>query len=275
MEQIDYLCIGHVARDLTPSGQATGGTVAYSSLSAQALGQRVAVVTSTESGFIEEKLDGVSVALVPAETTTTISNLYTPAGRHQIIHHVAEPLTSSDIPQKWRSPRIAHLGPIANEIEPQMIELFHSEVIGLTPQGWHRGWGPDGKVGFVTWPAAAEILPRATAVILSREDIDDQDTWELYRDACSLLVITSGAVGAQVFFQGQQRHFPPPQVEEIDATGVGDIFATAFFVRLLETGGDPWEAARFATVIAAPTVGRSGLAGIPTLAEVKAARESS
>ena len=53
-----------------------------------------------------------------------------------------------------------------------------------------------------------------------------------------------------------------------DATGAGDVFAAAFFVRLLETR-DPWEAARFANRVAAVSVTRPGLQGIPTPTEVQ------
>ena len=58
-------------------------------------------------------------------------------------------------------------------------------------------------------------------------------------------------------------------MSEIDATGAGDIFAAAFFVRLLTTQ-DPWEAARFATHLSACSVTRKGLKGIPTAEEIQA-----
>ena len=54
----------------------------------------------------------------------------------------------------------------------------------------------------------------------------------------------------------------------MDATGAGDIFATAFFIRLQETR-DPWEAARFATQLSARSVTRAGLDGIPTRLEIE------
>jgi len=53
----------------------------------------------------------------------------------------------------------------------------------------------------------------------------------------------------------------------VDATGAGDIFAAAFFVRLLATR-DPWEATRFATLVASGSVTRIGLDGIPTPSEI-------
>jgi sugar/nucleoside kinase (ribokinase family) len=57
-------------------------------------------------------------------------------------------------------------------------------------------------------------------------------------------------------------------VIELDPTGAGDIFAAAFFFRLYNTR-DPWEAARFATQLAAISVTRSGLQSIPTQEEIQ------
>jgi sugar/nucleoside kinase (ribokinase family) len=57
-------------------------------------------------------------------------------------------------------------------------------------------------------------------------------------------------------------------MEEVDGTGSGDIFAAAFLVRLYHTR-DPWEAARFATQLAARSVTRVGLKSIPTSQEIE------
>ncbi len=273
MEQLDYLCIGHVTRDLTPFGWAVGGTVTFAAHTAQVLGERAAVVTSAEPGFdLSSALPGIPVALRPAAATTTFENITTPAGRRQIVHSVAELLGPEAIPVAWRRPKVAHLGPLAGEVDPNVIPLLGSEVIGLTPQGWHRSWDRDGRVRFARWPAASRVLPQATAVVVSCEDIDDEETWAMYRRHCRILVITNGAAGSEVHCGGERRHFPAPKMTEKDSTGVGDVFAAAFFIGLIETGGDPWAAANFATHVAAPTVMRSGLEGIPTLEEVAAAR---
>ena len=87
-----------------------------------------------------------------------------------------------------------------------------------------------------------------------------------------VLVVTLGPEGCRVYAEVDVRRVPVTPVLESDPTGVGDIFAAAFFIRLCEAGGDPWEAARFATHVAAPSVTRSGLEGIPTLADVLAAK---
>ena len=81
--------------------------------------------------------------------------------------------------------------------------------------------------------------------------------------------VTNGSEGCLVRYKNKERHFSAPEYKEVDPTGVGDIFAAAFFIKLFETEGDPIEAARFATLIAAPTVTRRGLQGIPTHNELK------
>ena len=83
------------------------------------------------------------------------------------------------------------------------------------------------------------------------------------------LAVTEGPAGARVYWNGELRHFNPPKEKVVDETGAGDIFATAFFVRFHSTH-DLWEAARFATLLAANSVTRPGLKGIPTPAEVQA-----
>jgi sugar/nucleoside kinase (ribokinase family) len=61
-------------------------------------------------------------------------------------------------------------------------------------------------------------------------------------------------------------------VAEIDPTGSGDIFAAGFLVRLHQTK-DPWEAARFANVLASASVTRRGIASTPLPDEIQSALE--
>lgn len=271
MPKSSYLCIGHVTQDITPSGVSLGGTVIYSSLTARILGKQPAIVTSCgpQLDWSDFPAD-IPAIRTPSLKTTTFENIYGSSGRRQSIHAVAEPITLDDIPEEWRSASVIHLGPVANEVDPEMIYHLKGTVIGLTPQGWHRGWDSRGNIFYIPWPPARDILPEASAVIVSREDILDGDMWELYRKYCRILVITAGQEGCLVRFRNRERHFTAPQIEEVDPTGVGDIFAAAYFVNLLETDGDPWESARLATQLAAPTVTRRGLAGIPEVSEIKA-----
>ena len=83
-----------------------------------------------------------------------------------------------------------------------------------------------------------------------------------------ILCLTEGEAGAVLYWNGDRRRFRPIEVHEVDATGAGDIFAAAFFMRYYNTR-DPWEATRFATNLAARSVTRVGLNGIPTAQEIE------
>jgi sugar/nucleoside kinase (ribokinase family) len=139
----------------------------------------------------------------------------------------------------------------------------------LTPQGWLRKWDDAGRVGNGEWPEAREMLAKAGAAVLSIEDVGgDEDQIEAMAIECRVLAVTEGPAGARLYWNGDLRRFRAPLLEEVDATGAGDIFAAAFFWRLYVTR-DPWEAARFATHLASFSVKRKGLDGIPTQEEIR------
>jgi sugar/nucleoside kinase (ribokinase family) len=106
--------------------------------------------------------------------------------------------------------------------------------------------------------------------VISIEDVDgDEEQIEFMAAHTRILAVTEAAAGARLYWHGDQRRFRAPEMDEVDATGAGDIFAAAFFVRLLTTQ-DPWESARFATRLSAHSVTRMGLDSIPTVEEIQA-----
>lgn len=269
LEAVDYLVIGHVARDLTPQGPQLGGTAAYSALTARALGLRVGIVTAAGTDIPLERLDGMPVHSIVSISSTTYENIYTEQGRVQYLRAQAERISLDRVPEPWRSAPIIHLGPIANEVDSVLPKGFSPGLFGLTPQGWMRQWDANGLVSAGEWKEAESALVRANAVVLSREDVNGDDVLiEHMAGQTKVLVVTEGAAGAVLYWNGDRRRFRAPSVREVDATGAGDIFATAFFVRLLNTR-DPWEATRFATLIASHSVERAGLDGIPTRLEIE------
>jgi hypothetical protein len=270
LEPVNYLVIGHLTRDLTISGPRLGGTVAYAGLTAHALGLRVGIVTAWGSEIPLGKLKSIPIISYPAEHSTTFENIYNDKGRVQIVHTVAPRLDYHMIPEPWRQAPIVHLGPVAQEVEPGLVRHFSSSLVGVTPQGWLRAWDNEGRVHASEWPEAAFTLQQSGAAVISVEDVlNDEGRIEEMASASRILVVTEGAAGARVYWNGDVRRFRPPPEEEIDATGAGDIFAAAFFIRLYLTR-DPWESARFANLIAATSVTRYGLDGIPTPEEIQA-----
>jgi sugar/nucleoside kinase (ribokinase family) len=269
LEPLDYLVVGHVARDLTPKGPQLGGTVAYSALTARALGLRVGILTAAGSDVTLEALNGIPIISIESDSSTTYENIYTETGRVQYLRAQAARLELDRVPVPWRSAPIIHLGPIANEVDSVLPDGFSPTILGLTPQGWMRQWDPDGLVSPCEWTGSESALAQAGAVVLSREDVNGDDILiEHMAQQTKILVVTEGAAGAVLYWHGDRRRFRAPTVREMDATGAGDIFAAAFFVRLLNTR-DPWEATRFATLLASHSVERAGLDGIPTKLEIE------
>lgn len=269
VEQIDYLAIGHICHDLTAEGLVMGGSAAYATSVAHALGCRSAVLTSSAAEDTwRQELPGIEVRRVVAPQTTLFENVYRGEARHQVVHAVAGRLTKEDLPDAWRRAAIVHLAPIANEVDPDLIDLFSNSLVGLTPQGWMRRWDATGRVYAADWPDAERLLPLAAVTFISEEDLPHAADVERFAALAPLLVRTAGAAGCTVYWNGEERSFPAVATPLVDPTGAGDCFAAAYLVRLLQTGGDPWESARFANVLAAQTIGQRG---IP--AKVRAIRE--
>ncbi len=265
INQFDYLTIGHVSRDvvppeLSPTGYQVGGTAAFSGRVAHALGCRTAILTSAASDFpIKSAVPDCAVHVVESAETTSFSNIYTPQGRIQIVHALAGKVTPKAVPDSWRNTPIVHLGPITPQIDPELVCAFPNSLIGITPQGWMRRWGDDGRVWPIPLQHADLLLPNADAVIIGEEDLINDDELQKMRALSKLLVVTRSARGCTLFLDDQVVEIPAPNVQEINATGAGDTFATAFFYRMWRTGGDVVSSAVFANKIASATVAQPDL----------------
>jgi hypothetical protein len=269
LQPVDYLVVGHVAVDITPTGKQLGGTVSFASLTARALGMKVGIVTSSGRDAPLGALDGIQIVNIPSENSTTFENVKTESRRKQTLHHQAVPIQLDHIPQVWRNAPIIHLAPIARELEPTLPEKLSGSLLGITPQGWMRTWDESGQVEATVWENSEQALRYAGAVVMSVEDVNrDLELVEEMAHHTRILCLTEAENGAVLYWNGDRRRFRPNEMEEVDATGAGDIFAAAFFVRLYSTR-DPWEAARFATQLAARSVTRVGLSGIPTSREIE------
>lgn len=281
---VDLLLVGHVTRDLihrTPEeGWRLGGTVSFAALTAQRMGREPLIVTrAADPHDLDELPAGVRRIVLPCESTTTFANIYTEHGRIQHCFAAAPPIRAEEIPAWCHSPRAVLLGPLVDEIGPDIPLLFgDGTLVAAVPQGWMRRWDATGRVFPKRWENAAEILPHLDVLVLSLEDID----YDLQRiapvfDLISLVVMTEYRDGSTIYQKQPngailQTRIAPRPASEVDPTGAGDIFTTAFVLRLQETG-DPVEAARFANVTASYGVEHLGILGVPTRETVLAYME--
>jgi len=268
LQPVDYLAIGHITQDVSSTGLRLGGTVTFSALTARALGLRVGIVTATERDVSLNVFNDIPIVSIPSEHTTTYENIYGKDGRKQVLHHQAAHIPFESVPEAWRNASILHLAPLAQELDSQLPKGFAPNLLGITPQGWMRTWDEAGHVSACKWESAEILLPQAGAIVISREDVNgDDELIENMAHQTRVLVVTEGEAGAVLYWNGDRRRFRAPQMTELDSTGAGDIFAAAFFIRLFTTR-DPWEAGRFATKLAALSVTRIGLDGIPNQKEI-------
>lgn len=285
----DFLTIGHVTRDLLPSGGwRLGGTVTFAALTAQRLGLRAAIVTSGPAdvlAVLAEMAPGVAIAALPAAEATTFENIYTGATRRQYLRGRATPLALDAVPPAWRAAPIVLLAPLAREVDPALAGAFPSALRAATPQGWLRRWADDGLVSPCPLDQATAALPHLRALILSRDDValaaptpDEGFADDGFAESDALLAswarivplvaITRGAEDAYLLRDGgPPEAFPVYPAREVDPTGAGDVFAASFLCHLHATG-DARAAIEFAHRVAAYSIEHVGATGIPTPAQL-------
>lgn len=270
---IDYLLIGHITADLQADGSSKlGGTASYSGLTAQALGHEVGILSSFGDDADLSPIENLQISNAEPKQTTSFRNIYTPEGREQYCFKHASNLQAKQVPEAWKSPKVIHFGPVANEVDPDLFDAFPNSLRYATPQGMLRAFADDGKVFFRDLENKEVILPKLDAVVLSVEDLqNDESLIAEYASLCKLLVITENKDGARVYFKGERRHFSAPSKISVDETGAGDIFAASFFHRLSKTD-NPWEATRFAVELSANSVTRYSLEGVPSQSEIEHAK---
>jgi 1D-myo-inositol 3-kinase len=265
----DFVVVGHAVRDLVPGGWRLGGTVTFAATQAHRLGLSVGVVTRVAPDMLETELMFASVSVGPSDTTTVFENVYSAGRRDQHIRDRAAAITSDDVPEAWRAAPIVLLGPVFGEIGPDFATLFaDASLVGVSVQGWLRAADAEERVLHTPW-RGEPFWSGCDALFVSDEDLTGgEDELERWTADVPIVAMTESAHGAQVYAHGRWRKMPAFPEEEVDATGAGDTFATAFLIRLHETG-DVDEAARFGAAAASLSVGGVGAAAIPTRSEVE------
>ncbi len=277
MTPSEYLLVGHITADLTPSGRRLGGTVSYAARVASAFGLPVKLLTSAQQDepLLEELQPYVAeMAVLPAAATSTFENIYQQGRRTQYIRGVAAPITAADVPAGWQNAPLVHLAPLTGEVDPQIVHAFTDSFVLLTAQGWFRQWGEDGRVRFKRW-FDPDIVRALDVVVFSIEDIAEAPDLEpLMAQVAKCLIVTRGAEGGTYYYQGQVFHYDTLPLEEVDVTGAGDVFAASLLSSLRFFNNDLHKAIQVAARLAANSIMRVGLEGTPTPDEVRDALDT-
>ena len=262
------MVIGHLVRDLVPGGWRLGGTAAFAAVQAHRLGLRSGVVTSVGPDVaVEKELPGMSFANRKSRVSTTFHNLYEGARRRQLVPEQAEPIRAEDVPQEWRRAAAVLLGPVCGELALGLPGVFEEALVGVTAQGWLRELDEQGEVRPRAW-VGAPFWAGCDVLFVSEEDLGvGQGQLERWEDEVPVVVVTAAERGARVHDSEGWRAIGALPADEIDATGAGDVFASAFLVKYQETRTVA-EAARFASAAAAASVEAVGFEGVANREEV-------
>ncbi|CAN5800564.1 hypothetical protein BH23CHL4_BH23CHL4_10510 [soil metagenome] len=278
----EYLVIGHICADLHPDGNVVlGGTALYSALTAARLGWRTAVLTrgiygrnvhGHEVPSLEPFAGELSIIVQEAESTTMFVNTYSGGRRTQQLPRWAGPIDLRGLPPHWRNAKIVHLGPIAQEIDTKQTGGLTTEFLGATPQGWMREWPKPGggRVTTTHLRLPPKLVGALDGIVVSDEEIADcRDTVEAVGSR-RLGAITMGDNGSRVIYGGEHEHVHAYKVPVADATGAGDTYAAAFFIKATDRTISAVKAAEFASALSALSLTGIGVHGIPSLEDVEA-----
>jgi len=234
------------------------------------------VLTSFGPDFPREALPrDVEVVAVPSTRTTTFRigpGRLTEGrrGRELAILGRATDLEAEALPDEWRDVALGALCPVAGEVDPALAAAFPDTSMAVLPQGWMRQRGAGGVVSPQAWEDADLVLPHVQAVVVSHEDIEpfQKEALEWFQRV-PVGAVTRGPRGAILFVNGDQYGVEPDVAVELDETGAGDVFATAFLIAY-NRDGNAWDAAAVAACCAAASVEGEGVAAIPDRATLQA-----
>lgn len=260
---------GNVTEDrAADGGWVPGGPSLYSARMAHALGARVTLLTALTPGFDRSCLEGLDVLPFPTSCLPRYANSYNERGdRTQLLLEPGEPLDLNSV-ELAKPPDVLLVAPAYHEFHgPPAIE---ARLTGVDLQGPLRT-----RAGQVV---KAHPNPRGVARSFVREGqfvfFSDEDTPDAERlaeyvaELGATALLTRGHRGATLVSGAVNRHLEALPAEPIDPTGAGDCFATAFMVRLAETG-DIEAACGFGLAAGAVAVEGRGMDGIPTREQIE------
>lgn len=267
--QSTFLSIGHCCHDKIAEEFILGGTASYASFVAQQLGFQSSIITSFGPDFLytsEFESAGIDLTIIPHAHTTVFENIYLPEWRTQYIHQKAADISKDKLADHKASADILLLCPIADEVDIDVLDLYPNTLKGASIQGWLRTWGDDKKImpKDMDWT----FLEALDIVIISQEDIGySREKLHEITSVVPHVVLTDGMHGASVFIHDQTLTFPAFQVNEVEATGAGDVFTTAYLHHFHKTA-DVEKSCIFAHCAASFIVEGIGIRNLPTIEKI-------
>jgi sugar/nucleoside kinase (ribokinase family) len=249
--------IGNVACDLVDGGPPrVGGGPFYAAKALRILGRPAQILTRCSLADREALLPdlvalGVPVTWREAATTSTFGIRYEGERRFMHVEEVGHRWEPADV----RDPTLAdassvHVAPLLRSDFPAetLAELAGGRRVSLDGQGLVR----PGRTGELALDADFDpAILRHLSVLKLAEEEAQAVLGEINRDAVAELgvpevLVTLGPRGSIVYAEGGETFVRATEVKDVDPTGAGDAYSTAYLAARSD-GAAPVAAARRAT----------------------------
>lgn len=243
---VDYCMVGHVTMDRVESKLEPGGSVLFGGYLASCLGFKCGVVTASDVHFPFSDYSDVEWSIQFSSKTTLQEHQYVNGQRISKGVQKSDAILATSIGKSLRNAKVVMLAPIGDEIGPELISIFSTPWIGLTPQGWFREYDSAGNMKFKR--SLFDSLPKKIKLIVVSQDdiVNDPSAWSWIKKSAEIAVCTLGKNGYILAYGDSEKKYAPIEVmTEVNPTGSGDIFSTSLLL-LLSKGFTPEKACEMA-----------------------------
>jgi len=223
-----------------------GGGGFYSSLSLSRMGVETVLFTAYGSDMNPEWVEqlerkGVEVYRVELERSIVFENVYQDSSRLQ--KSSGEPSRKISVDRSRLTGLSAvHVTPVLNEVDLTVFKELEEAGcrVSIDAQGFIRSSGKNGCVQHVKRMVPENLLAGVGYVHMN---VDEQlfflnrDVKELFEINPEMVVeLTNSEHGSMVVYKQGCFYMPSLEVNTLDPTGAGDVYAAVFLAKHLETG---------------------------------------
>ena len=277
----DYTLVGLLVIDNEPSlgFKRMGGTAFYSGVQASALGLKTGIITK---GNVEEIaalwenafLDGdipkdtkIEIWVEPSEHTTTFLCEGRGESRKQLVEKYSGPISHENIPKIGN---LLHLGPVVQEIEPEVFESINYDNIVLGLQGFVRKFQGLGKeYSWETPKYFNKIIGNVS--ICGGHELEEECSRQIMKniiDSEGSALVTHGKDPVEILTKTTRSKINTLEVSEVDDYGDGDIFSAGVAYGLLNYLSIE-ESVKIGCKVAAYALGKVGVSDLLTNHELQ------
>jgi len=275
-----FLVIGNITKDIIRiKGEERhdfGGNASYSSITAVKLGCKTHVLSRGNNELVKWittlRNHRINVELQKSKDVTCFVNDYTEDKRKQSVLSDAGKIKY----KSFGKIDVIFLGPVFNEITLECLKKARKDckILSLDAQGFVRRL-KEREVVKKFWDEREEFLKYVDLLKVGIDEISSVSKESDYKKVCEelrslgvkVVELTLGENGSII--AGEEIHrIPAYKTTLVDKTGSGDVFATAFAIKYLESK-DELESGLFASAAASFVVEDFGTKNIQSREKVE------